>query len=50
MAVKAPLLAYNSFIEAIFVLNDCNAHSGHSETQGNLQSGARRFLIRYSLV
>lgn len=46
MAVKAPLLAYNSFIEAIFVLNDCNARSGHSETQGSMQTGARRFSIR----
>ncbi|XP_020254860.1 condensin-2 complex subunit D3 [Asparagus officinalis] len=46
LKVKAPLLAYNSFIEAIFVLNDCNAHSGQSETQGSLPNGARRFSIR----
>ncbi|XP_020573844.1 condensin-2 complex subunit D3 [Phalaenopsis equestris] len=31
LKVKAPLLAYNSFIEAIFFLNGCNAHSGQSE-------------------
>ncbi|XP_078445415.1 binding protein [Wolffia australiana] len=28
MKVKAPLLAYNSFIEAIFFLNGCRSHSG----------------------
>ncbi|ESQ55882.1 hypothetical protein EUTSA_v10024228mg [Eutrema salsugineum] len=30
LKVKAPLLAYNSFVEAIYVLNDCHAHTGHS--------------------
>jgi hypothetical protein len=29
-AVKAPLLAYTHFVEALSVLNDCDAH--HSET------------------
>ncbi|KAJ6852644.1 condensin-2 complex subunit D3 [Iris pallida] len=48
LKAKAPLLAYNSFIEAIFVLNDCNAHSGQSETQGGLPTGARSFSIRGS--
>ncbi|GAA0144232.1 chromatin/chromatin-binding, or -regulatory protein [Lithospermum erythrorhizon] len=30
LKVKAPLLAYNSFVESVFVLNDCNAHTGSS--------------------
>ncbi|XP_010451480.1 PREDICTED: condensin-2 complex subunit D3-like [Camelina sativa] len=30
LKVKAPLLAYNSFVEAIYVLNDCHAHTGHN--------------------
>ncbi|KAL1220525.1 Condensin-2 complex subunit CAP-D3 [Cardamine amara subsp. amara] len=30
LKVKAPLLAYNSFVEAIYVLNDCHAHNGHN--------------------
>lgn len=46
LKIKAPLLAYNSFIEAIFVLNDCTAHSGHSESQVSSQSGGRRFSLR----
>ncbi|KAK7289931.1 hypothetical protein RIF29_03976 [Crotalaria pallida] len=33
LKVKAPLLAYNSFVEAVFVLNDCHAHNGHRESQ-----------------
>lgn len=32
-AAKTPLLPYNSFVEAIYVLNDCNVHSGHSISQ-----------------
>ncbi|CAL0301613.1 unnamed protein product [Lupinus luteus] len=32
LKVKAPLLAYNSFVEAVFVLNDCHAHNGHRES------------------
>ncbi|KAK1256780.1 hypothetical protein QJS04_geneDACA024644 [Acorus gramineus] len=46
LRVKAPLLAYNSFVEAIFVLNDCHAHAGHSEAQGGLHGGSRLFTIR----
>ncbi|KAI3691568.1 hypothetical protein L6452_31364 [Arctium lappa] len=42
LKVKAPLLAYNSFVEAIFVLNDCNAHTG----QTNSQKESRLFSIR----
>lgn len=33
--VKAPLLAYNSFVEAIFILNDCHAHIGYAYSQGS---------------
>lgn len=43
---KAPLLAYNSFVEAIFVLNDCDAHSGHGRSQSS-RSESRLFSIRY---
>ncbi|KAK1295211.1 hypothetical protein QJS10_CPA16g01530 [Acorus calamus] len=46
LRVKAPLLAYNSFVEAIFVLNDCHAHAGHCEAQGGLHGGSRLFTIR----
>ncbi|KAI9077591.1 hypothetical protein K1719_040428 [Acacia pycnantha] len=43
LKVKAPLLAYNSFVEAIFVLNDCHAHNGHKEGSGK---DGRLFSIR----
>ncbi|KAL1832552.1 hypothetical protein ACET3Z_002203 [Daucus carota] len=33
LKAKTPLLPYNSFVEAIYVLNDCNVHSGHSISQ-----------------
>ncbi|XP_008800873.2 condensin-2 complex subunit D3 [Phoenix dactylifera] len=46
LKVKAPLLAYNSFIEAILVLNDCHVHAGHSETQGGLHTETQLFSIR----
>ncbi|KAL5701283.1 hypothetical protein ACHQM5_026634 [Ranunculus cassubicifolius] len=45
LKAKAPLLAYNSFVEAIFVLNDCHAHAGHSESQGS-RTESRLFSIR----
>ncbi|KAI3407688.1 Cnd1 domain-containing protein [Psidium guajava] len=45
LRAKAPLLAYNSFVEAIFVLNDCHAHSGHCSSQSS-QSESRLFSIR----
>ncbi|TKY72597.1 Condensin-2 complex subunit D3 [Spatholobus suberectus] len=35
LKVKSPLLAYNSFVEAVFVLNDCRAHNGHRESHGS---------------
>ncbi|EXB74769.1 hypothetical protein L484_023511 [Morus notabilis] len=44
LKVKAPLLAYNSFIEAIFFLNDCHAHSGHTDSRGS-RSENRLFSI-----
>ncbi|KAG5574009.1 hypothetical protein H5410_063775 [Solanum commersonii] len=45
LKAKAPLLAYNSFVEAIFVLNDCNAHTGSSNPQ-NSRNENRIFSIR----
>ncbi|CAI0466838.1 unnamed protein product [Linum tenue] len=42
LKVKAPLLAYNSFVEAVFVLNDCNAHTGSKNTR----TEDRQFSIR----
>ncbi|KAJ6430909.1 hypothetical protein OIU84_018420 [Salix udensis] len=63
LKVKAPLLAYNSFVEAIFVLNDCDAHNGHcgsksSQTENLLfsirgndeDSRAKRMHIYVSLL
>ncbi|KAF3774527.1 Condensin-2 complex subunit D3 [Nymphaea thermarum] len=41
---KAPLLAYNSFVEVIFLLNGCKAHAAHSE----LYTGQRLFTLRGS--
>ncbi|KAL0457415.1 UNVERIFIED_CONTAM: Condensin-2 complex subunit D3 [Sesamum latifolium] len=45
LKAKAPLLAYNSFVEAIFVLNDCNAHTGHSNSDSSRNEN-RLFSIR----
>ncbi|KAK3004021.1 hypothetical protein RJ639_019419 [Escallonia herrerae] len=45
LKAKAPLLAYNSFVEAIFVLNDCNAHTGHSNSRSS-RNESRLFSIR----
>ncbi|KAL0921932.1 hypothetical protein M5K25_005883 [Dendrobium thyrsiflorum] len=42
LKVKAPLLAYNSFIEAIFFLNGCNAYSGLSEAS---EKGSQLFTL-----
>ncbi|KAK6913766.1 Condensin complex subunit 1, C-terminal [Dillenia turbinata] len=39
LKVKAPLLACNSFVEAIFVLNDCYAHNVHSDFKGSRAEG-----------
>lgn len=46
LAAKAPLLAYNSFIEAILALNDCHVHAGHSDTQAGSYQGPLLFAIR----
>ncbi|GAB2289497.1 hypothetical protein Dimus_023807 [Dionaea muscipula] len=35
LKAKAPLLAYNSFVEAVLVLNDCHTHMGHSNDQNS---------------
>ncbi|RDX62737.1 Condensin-2 complex subunit D3, partial [Mucuna pruriens] len=43
--VKSPLLAYNSFVEAVFVLNDCHAHNGHRESHGSRME-SQLFSIR----
>ncbi|KAK4374468.1 hypothetical protein RND71_005145 [Anisodus tanguticus] len=45
LLAKAPLLAFNSFVEAMFVLNDCNAHTGSSNPQ-NSRNETRIFSIR----
>ncbi|XP_061370588.1 uncharacterized protein LOC133313254 [Gastrolobium bilobum] len=45
LKVKAPLLAYNSFVEAVFVLNDCHAHNGHRESHGSRME-SQLFSIR----
>ncbi|XP_023006293.1 condensin-2 complex subunit D3 [Cucurbita maxima] len=45
LKVKAPLLAYNSFVEAIYVLNDCRAHSGHNDSKAS-RAESRLFSIR----
>ncbi|XWS53609.1 hypothetical protein CRYUN_Cryun10bG0015700 [Craigia yunnanensis] len=45
LKAKAPLLAYNSFVEAIYVLNDCQAHNGHNDSK-NSRTESRLFSIR----
>ncbi|GFQ05906.1 condensin-2 complex subunit d3 [Phtheirospermum japonicum] len=45
LKAKAPLLAYNSFVESVFVLNDCNAHTGRSNSNGS-RNETRLFSIR----
>ncbi|KAF8776536.1 hypothetical protein HU200_003253 [Digitaria exilis] len=46
LKAKAPLLAYNSFIEAIYVLNDCTGHGAYSESQESSQRRPGLFAIR----
>ncbi|KAK3435615.1 hypothetical protein EUGRSUZ_C00337 [Eucalyptus grandis] len=46
LRVKAPLLAYNSFVEAIFVLKDCCAHGGHYSSQSSQSESRLLFSIR----
>ncbi|XP_010551076.1 PREDICTED: condensin-2 complex subunit D3 isoform X2 [Tarenaya hassleriana] len=38
LKAKAPLLAYNSFVEAIYVLNDCHPHNRHNNNNNNSDS------------
>ncbi|XP_073306940.1 condensin-2 complex subunit CAP-D3 [Primulina huaijiensis] len=45
LKAKAPLLAYNSFVEAIFVLNDCNAHTGCKNANSSRNEN-RLFTLR----
>ncbi|KAK9289109.1 hypothetical protein L1049_017582 [Liquidambar formosana] len=45
LKAKAPLLAYNSFVEAIFVLNDCPVHNGHSDSKSS-RTVSQLFSIR----
>ncbi|CAA0817502.1 binding [Striga hermonthica] len=45
LKAKAPLLAYNSFVESVFVLNDCNAHTGRSNSN-SARNENRLFSIR----
>ncbi|KAH9315030.1 hypothetical protein KI387_023657, partial [Taxus chinensis] len=46
LKTKAPLLAYNSFVETIFILNDCHAHAGHIETFQTSESDQLLFSLR----
>ncbi|OMO53642.1 Armadillo-like helical [Corchorus capsularis] len=45
LKAKAPLLAYNSFVEAIYVLNDCHAHQGHNDSKKS-RTESKQFSIR----
>ncbi|KAG5065938.1 hypothetical protein JHK86_009669 [Glycine max] len=45
LKVKSPLLAYNSFVEAVFGLNNCHVHNGHGESQGS-QKESQIFSIK----
>ncbi|EES17167.1 condensin-2 complex subunit D3 [Sorghum bicolor] len=45
LKAKAPLLAYNSFIEAIYVLNDCTGHGVYSDSQSQGSSDRRPALF-----
>ncbi|KAI5075423.1 hypothetical protein GOP47_0009499 [Adiantum capillus-veneris] len=46
LKTKAPLLAYNSFVETIFVLNDCHAHAGHIDILHVTESERELFSLR----
>lgn len=49
LAVKAPLLAYNHFVEAIFVLNGCTAGLHGARLGANLGGGGGGFTAAASL-
>jgi condensin-2 complex subunit D3 len=46
LKTKAPLLAYNSFVEAIFILNDCHVHASHIEALQTSESERHLFSLR----
>ncbi|CAN6347963.1 unnamed protein product [Urochloa humidicola] len=48
LKAKAPLLAYNSFIEAIYVLNNCTGHDAYNESQSQGSSDRRPALFAIS--
>ncbi|CAN6329340.1 unnamed protein product [Urochloa humidicola] len=48
LKAKAPLLAYNSFIEAIYVLNNCTGHGAYNESQSQGSSDRRPALFAIS--
>ncbi|KAF5738722.1 Condensin-2 complex subunit D3 isoform 1 [Tripterygium wilfordii] len=45
LKAKAPLLAYNCFVEAVFVLNNCTTHGGHGNSKVSSREN-RLFSIR----
>ncbi|KAM3707331.1 hypothetical protein ACB098_02G018600 [Castanea mollissima] len=45
LIVKAPLLAHNRFVEAIFILKDCRAHIGDANSHGS-KVESQLFAIR----
>ncbi|KAJ7543820.1 hypothetical protein O6H91_09G053500 [Diphasiastrum complanatum] len=48
LRTKAPLLAYNSFVEVIFNLNDCRAHSGFNIAWQRSENERELFSLRGS--
>lgn len=46
LKTKAPLLAYNSFVEAIFILNDCHVHASHIEALQTSEVERHLFSLR----
>ena len=46
LKTKAPLLAYNSFVEAIFILNDCHLHASHIEALQTSEAERHLFSLR----
>lgn len=45
LSAKAPILAYNSFVEAVFVLNDYHVHVANNKSQSS-RAESRLFSIR----
>lgn len=44
--IFAPLLAYNIFLEAIFILNDCHVYASHIEALQTLEIECHLFSLR----